>query len=190
MAPDSKIQELNATLAGLVRELDAGTIALVNAFAEFLNNAYPSTASTKARRAPCHATNALMRESLSALKTDIRTAAMDSFAIARRAIGDSIGSWQAHPDAPPAGAHRALRRVLAILEEKLHQVARFERGEPPDERGGAVHGDEAILWSEELDARWREYQDLLRRTGECLEAIDALVCDRLVREALGPWGSS
>ena len=186
MAPDSTLEELNARLAALLRELDAGTIDLVSAFAEYLNDDCPSASEGAIHRASRSAIERLKRGSLRALERNIRTLATDSFAIARRAACDPIEQWEPDVGASAAGARGTLTRALGILDEHSHRSRRVGNDLHPGGRGRGVRPGPARLSPEELDARWREYQELLRQTGECLQAIDAHLRDRLMRQALGP----
>jgi hypothetical protein len=101
------------------------------------------------------------RASLSALKAEILALAAHSFKVARGQIGSDAGR---------AGIAAARRHALRIAEEG----------------GGGTQSREAILWSEELDARWESYLDLLGRARACLEAIDLRLGDRLAQEGLLP----
>jgi hypothetical protein len=113
------------------------------------------------RRAPPHQAMHPSRQGLlSALRADLQSLATDSFAIALRC--------RANAEAPRDGIHQAARRSRD-----------FERSEPRTSN----HADARALWSNELDARWEEYQDLLRRTGECLGAIEAHLRERVEQES-------
>jgi hypothetical protein len=156
MPADPTCQELNAKLARLLLELDAKTAALVRAFLapEIVHH-----------RAPPHQAMDPSRQGLlSALKADLHSLATDSFAIALRC--------RANAEAPPAGIHCAARRPGDADEFERRELRRSN------------HPDERALWSDgELDARWEEYQDLLRRTGECLGAIEAHLRERVEQES-------
>ena len=145
------IEELNAELEALMRELDATTTALVHALADFLEDLRPRHPAIIAAR----------RASLSALKAEILALAAHSSTVARGQTGSDVGQ---------SGIAAARRHALRIAEE----------------RGGATQSCEAILWSEELDARWESYLDLLGRARACLEAIDLRLGDCLAQEGLPP----
>lgn len=189
MRPDPIIEDLNAKLSALVRQLDATTASFASAFAAFLKEWYPRAAERAVRLAPDRAIAAAQRGRLSALKHDVRALVEEAPAIARRTVGDSALWWHANPEAPSAGVHEAVRRALGLLDERLYRAGLIGEVQR-DDRGRTTWADDTVPWSDEMIARWEEYLELLRRTGECLDAIEAHGRKQMEAEALGLWTAS
>jgi hypothetical protein len=186
MSLDPTFEELNAMRSSLLRELDAKRASFTNAFGTFLKNWYPLAAEEAVRCAPDQAVAAAKSGQLNGLKQDIRTLVAESSAIAHRTTGDPALWWHANPDAPAGGVHDALRRALGMLDDALQRAGLLDDVRR-DDRGRTTHAGEAIVWSDEMIARWDEYIELLRRTGDCVDEIEARRRQQLEGEALALW---
>ena len=189
MSRDPTFEQFDATLSGLMGELEAARTFFTRAVAQFLEEWYPRAAEEAVRCAPDRAVAAARRGQLDVLKRDVRTLIAESSAIAYRSVGDSALWWHANPDAPASGVHDALRRALGMLDDALRRAGLID-GVLRDDLGRTVHADDTLVWSEEMTTRWEEYMKLLRRAGDCLDQIDARRREQREAEALALWRAS